>query len=317
MISESVKQEVFTPHQSNRWSLAKWIRQANQGNRLTMLLIFLPPALLIFTIFVIFPLGEAAYYGFFKWNGYGEVTNYIGLKNYERIFKHSVFSSALWNTAKIILVSLFIQLPLGLALALAIYKKGWGNNIFRLIFFLPFILAEVVAGLIWRFIFDGDYGIFPFFAGLFNQESIYVLAEKEWAFTAVLVVIIWKYFGFHMMIYIAGLQGVSEDLIEAAHLDGATPLQTIWYIKIPLIWPAIRISIFFSVLGAMQAFDIIIAMLPSGGPAHSAHSIVTYLYQFGIVRTKIGFGSAVGLVLFIISIVFAFTYQNTVMREKK
>lgn len=294
----------------------QWLKQQNQGNRLLTLLIFLPPALLLFTLFVMLPLGEAAYYSFFKWNGYGEPTRLVGLNNYVKLFTHSAFETAAWNTVKIIVVSLLVQLPLALIVALSIYKQSWSNSVFRLIFFLPYILAEVVAGLIWRFVFDGDYGMMAGVAEILGTDAWYILADREWAFSAILVVIVWKYFGFHMMIYIAALQGLSKDLIEAAKLDGASRWQTIWYVKLPLIASGIKVSIFFSILGALQAFDLIMP-LTGGGPSHSSHSLVSYLYTFGITRMNVGFGSAVGVVLFMVCVVFAFTYQNTVMKEQK
>ena len=296
--------------------LKQWWRQQNQGNRLVSLFIFLPPALLLFTIFVVMPLGEAAFYSFFKWRGYGSPDNFIGLLNYERIVGHSVFQTSLRNTMLIIVVSLVIQLPLALAAALAIYKQTWFNNVLRLIFFLPFILAEVVAGLIWRFVFDGDYGLMGSFSELMGSETIYVLADKEWALYAILLVMVWKYFGFHMMIYIAGLQSVPSDLLEAAKLDGASRWQLIRHIKVPLLWPAITVSIFFSVIGSFQAFDIIMP-LTGGGPSHATHSLVTYLYQFGMARMKVGFGSAVGVILFFICVIFAFTYRRKFMNENE
>lgn len=305
---------VQRPALTMRESILNWFRQANQNGRLTALILFLPLSIFLFTLFVILPLGEAAFYSLFKWNGFGELNTYVGTGNYQRLFDHNVFGVSIWNTIKIILVSLAIQLPLGLVLALCIYEKSWANNVFRLIFFLPYILAEVVAGLIWSFVYDGDYGILAHFTTMLNMDSLYLLANKEWAFNAVLVVIVWKYFGFHMMIYIAGLQGVPKDLIEAAKIDGASRWQVIRFVKVPLIIPAIILSVFFSVLGALQTFDLIVP-LTGGGPSNSSHTIVSYLYQFGITRMKIGFGSAVGVTLFIFCVIFAFTYKRTMMQR--
>ncbi len=296
-----------------------WKKTRFQSNirtsRYISVLILLPPALLLFTMFVAFPLIEAGYYSFFKWNGYGSPTEYVGITNYTRMLKHSVFSIALWNTLKIIVVSLTIQLPIALFVALAIYKKTWTNNIFRLVFFLPYILAEVATGLVWTFVYDGDAGVIKLFTNLIGIEPLYLLGQKETVFLAILVVIVWKYIGFHMIIYIAGLQSVPEELIEAAQIDGASPWQIIRYVKIPLIMPSIRVSVFLSIIGGLQAFDIVIPLATGGGPAQAGNTLVTYLYLFGIVRMKIGFGSAVGLVLFIITIVFSFTYKKSVMRD--
>lgn len=315
-MSEKLAGAISEPQESGFTRFTSWLKEKNHGNRLLTLLFFLPPALLLFTTFVILPLGEAGYYSFFKWNGYGEPTKFVDFDNYIRLFKHGAFETAAWNTGKIILVSLVIQLPLALIVALSIYKQSWSNSVFRLIFFLPYILAEVVAGLIWRFVFDGDYGMMAGIAESLGTDPWYILADRDWAFTAILVVIVWKYFGFHMMIYIAALQSVPKDLIEASKLDGASKLQTIFHVKIPLIASGIKVSIFFSILGALQTFDLIMP-LTGGGPSHSSHSLVSYLYTFGITRMKVGFGSAIGVVLFIACVVFAFTYQNTIMKDQQ
>jgi len=271
--------------------------------------LFLPPALLLFTIFVVLPIGEAAFLGFFKWNGYGEVTNFIGLKNYERLIGNRVFKSALFNTGLVIAVSLLVQLPLALGMALFLAQKVRGAYLFRTIFFLPFILAEVATGLIWRFLYDGEFGLVAAIWGALGAEAPFVLAERELAMYAIMAVVVWKYFGFHMMIYIAGLQNIPRDLIDAARVDGATRWQITRYVTLPLLKPTIMISVFFAVLGSLQLFDLVMP-LTGGGPSNSTHTIVTYLYTFGIVRLRIGFGSAVGVVLFFICLAFALMYRR-------
>jgi len=183
-----------------------------------------------------------------------------------------------------------------------------------MIFFLPYVLADVAAGLIWRFVFDGDYGLASGIASLFGAPPIYLLADKNWAFTAVLIVIVWKYFGFHMMLYIAGLQSLDQSLLEAAKMDGASAVQRFWHITLPLLGPMIRLSVFFSVVGALQLFDMIVP-LTGGGPFDTTNTMVSYLYYFGITRMRVGFGSAVGVVLFLICVTFAFGYRRLIMRD--
>lgn len=284
------------------------------GGRLTAVVLFLPPALLLFTIFVILPMGEAAWYSLYRWDGYGTPTDYMGLRNYERLFNHRAFTSALVNNGLIILVSLLVQLPLALAMAVILANRIPGAVFFRLVFFLPFVLAEIAAGLIWRFVYDGDYGLIAEIARWFGYESAHVLAERQWAMYAILGVIVWKYFGFHMMIYIAGLQAIPASLFEAARIDGASRWQVLRYVTLPSLGPTIRLSVFFAVIGSLQLFDLVMPMT-KGGPSDSTQTMVTYLYSFGMMRMDIGFGSAVGVVLFVICVVFAFTYKRTAMRH--
>jgi raffinose/stachyose/melibiose transport system permease protein len=150
--------------------------------------------------------------------------------------------------------------------------------------------------------------------GWVGGPPVHLLADRELAIYGVLAVVVWKYFGFHMMIFIAGLQGISRDYYEAARIDGATRTQILRYVTLPMLAPTIRLSIFFAVLGSLQLFDMIVP-LTNGGPSDSTQTLVTYLYNFGVVRMRIGFGGAIGVVLFLICVVFAFTYKRTAMRH--
>ena len=289
------------------------LQKAWHDGRLSAVLLFLPPALVLFTLFVTLPLIEAGGYAGYKWSGYGDPTEWIGGRNFELLTKHSVFHRSLMNTIWVIAASCLIQIPLALSLALMIYRKNWSNTAFRLIFFVPYILAEVATGLIWSFVFDGDYGISAMAAEMMGTEPIFPLSDRTWAFPVVLFVVVWKFFGFHMMIFIASLQGIPEDLTEAARIDGARPGQITWFVKLPLLKPAIAVSVFFAVIGSLQLFDLIVP-LTNGGPSNTTHTIVSYLYTFGLARLKVGFGSAVGIVLFGLSVLFAILYRNTAMR---
>ena len=269
---------------------------------------------MLFTIFVAMPMIEAGWYSFFNWNGYGRPEKFIGLKNYGYLLNSAPFARALFNNALIVVVSLFLQLPLALGAAILLANRFPGAVWFRMIFFMPYVLAEVAAGLIWRFVFDGDYGLISSITAMFGAPPFYLLADRTWAFSAILIVIIWKYFGFHMMLYIAGLQGIDKSLLEAAEMDGANAFQRFRYVTLPLLGPMIRLSIFFSVVGALQLFDVVVP-LTGGGPFDTTNTLVSFLYYFGITRMRVGFGSAVGVVLFLICVGFAVGYQRWFMRD--
>jgi raffinose/stachyose/melibiose transport system permease protein len=292
------------------------IRVLFSDSRFTTVLIMLPPALVLFSLFVVLPLIDATYYSFFKWNGYGSPSEFVGFENYDRALGHSVFLSSLKNTLIVLVVSIVIQMPLALALAIAVYKNSWLNSFFRLIFFVPFILAEVATGLIWSFVFDGNTGIAAGIANSLGTDPYFILSDKSMAFYAIMIVLVWKYFGFHMMIYIAALQSVPSEMIEAARIEGAKRFQVIRYVLIPQIKPALIVSGFFAIIGSLQLFDIIIP-LTGGGPSNSTHTIVSYLYSFGLTRLKMGFGSAVGVMLFVAAVGIAIFYQRKMNKEVK
>ncbi|MFT4002627.1 MAG: sugar ABC transporter permease [Rhizobium sp.] len=282
--------------------------------RMPVILLFLPPALLLFTIFVILPMGEAAWYSFYRWNGYGPPTEFVGLRNFQVLFKNGAFLTSLKNNALIIVVSIAVQVPLAIWLATMLANRIRGVVLFRLIFFLPYVLAEVAAGLIWRFVYDGDYGLFAAIAHVLGTATPYVLADKDLAMYAVLGVIVWKYFGFHMMLFIAGMQSLDKSVLEAAEIDGATGWQKFRYVTLPLLGSTLRLSVFFAVVGSLQLFDMIMP-LTGGGPFNSTQTMVTFLYNFGVTRMQVGLGSAVGVVLFVICVTLAFGYKRIFMRN--
>ncbi len=280
------------------------------------LLVFLPPSLILFSVFVVLPMVDAATFSFFNWNGYGPITNFVGFDNYVDVVTHRNFGTAVRNSLIVVAVSLLIQLPLAMWAALALSERGVSINVLRTIFFVPFMLAEVAAGLIWKFVYDGNYGLLPIVGDALGVEMPFVLADKFWVIPAIMLVITWKYFGFHMMIFIAGLQSIPAEVIEAARLDGVKKWQIVRHIKLPMVRSAIVISVFFAITGALQLFDIIIP-LTNGGPSHTSHTIVTFLYQFGILRMKLGFGGAVSVILFIACVLVALAYRRILFRSEQ
>ncbi len=283
-------------------------------SRTKAVLLLLPPSLLLFTVFVALPLVDAGYYSLFKWNGYGTPTDFVGLDNFRQVLTDGIFWRAVLNTLTIVGVSLFIQLPMALGLALLVYEKTPANTLFRLVFFAPFILAEVASGLIWSFVFDGNTGVAAAVSTAMGTDPIFILADRTWAFAAITLVVVWKYFGFHMMVYVAALQSVPKELLEAARIEGAGRWQVVRHVQVPLIRSAIGVSAFFAIVGSLQLFDVVIP-LTNGGPSNTTHTIVTYLYTFGLTRTRIGFGSAVGVILFISAVGIAIFYQRQSSKE--
>ncbi len=289
--------------------------RSDGSGKLTTLVLFLPPALMLFTLFVVLPIGEAAWYSGFNWNGFGVPVNWIGLDNYRFVFGHKAFATAFKNNLLIIAVSLLVQLPLALALAIILADRFRGAVALRMVFFLPYILAEIATGLIFSFVYDGDYGLLAAIYRVFGAEAPHLLASSTTAFPAILLVIVWKYFGFHMMLFIAALQGMDRNMVEAARIDGATRWQVLRFIVIPTLYPTIRLSVFFAIVGSLQLFDLVMP-LTRGGPADSSHTMVSFLYNFGVTRMRVGFGSAVGVILFVVCVTFAFGYKRWIMRDE-
>lgn len=280
------------------------------------IILFLLPSLVLFVVFVLVPVIQAAHYSLYKWNGLDALDDYIGLKNYQALFNDPVFVQAIKNNFLIAILSLLLQLPAAIALALLINRKLPGRTFFRTVFFLPYVLAPVVIGLIWAFIYNPQNGLIT---GLLHQFSPLTvppayLADRNTVLYAVFAAITWEFFGFHLVLYMAGLQNIPEDVIEAARVDGANPWQVIRYVTLPLLGSTIRLSAFLSILGSLQYFDLIYVMT-FGGPVNASQVMAMYQYHFGLQEFRLGYGSAVGVVMFGLCFIFALLYQRLVMRQ--
>ena len=277
---------------------------------------FLLPAAIVYIGLVLLPVVQAIYYSFFRWNGLGPLENFTGLANYGRALSDRVFLGALSHNLQLVVLSLVIQLPLALGLALLIREIGRGRALFRTIFFLPVVLSEVISGVIWNFIYRPEGGLVNTLlqAIMPGVAETALLAEPKTVLYALFVVITWKFFGYHMILYIAGLQNIPVEIEEAAQIDGCSRLQALRYITIPLLGNTIRLTIYLSVLGSLQFFDLIWIMT-TGGPVSASDTMATYLYKFGFQRFQLGYGSAVAVIMFLICFGFSLLYQRVAMRR--
>lgn len=295
-------------------SVSAEMRRARQQKALLITLFFLPGFAMLF-LFVIAPVIQAGYYSFYKWNGLGPLENFVGFDNYQRALTHQVFQRALLHNIMIMVLSLTLQLPLAMFLALILVrgKLRW-QRLWRAIFFIPFVFSEPITAYIWLFVYHPHSGlvnsIFTLIPGFENQAW---LGNRSTVLYALFFVITWKYFGLHMLLYMAGLQNINTDIEDAARVDGATEEQVLRFVTLPMMLPTIQLSAFLSILGSLQVFGIVLLMT-EGGPAYASELIVTYIYKFGLQRLNLGFGSAASVILFLIALVFSIGYQRTVMR---
>jgi raffinose/stachyose/melibiose transport system permease protein len=277
--------------------------------------LFLLPALALYTIFVLIPIVQAAHFSLYHWNGLTPLTQFVGLANYQYALADPVFLKALVHNILIIVLSVTIQIPFSLGIALMLNRRFAGRWLFRLLFFAPYVIAEVIAGVVWRLILQPD-GLAQGALDSVGLGALYQpwLASPQTVLWALFVIISWKYFGFHMIIMLAGLQGIPQELEEAAAIDGASRRQSIRYVTLPLLGPTIRVSIFLSIIGALQLFDLV-WVTTGGGPADASNTMATYLVDHGFERFQLGYGSAISVILFVICLVVALSYQRFVMRR--
>ncbi|MBQ3429369.1 MAG: sugar ABC transporter permease [Mogibacterium sp.] len=281
------------------------------------IIIFLLPALILFCGVLIAPIGASGYFSFFDWNGFTEKT-YIGLSNYKELFTSDSigFMKALGNSLLLAVLSVFLQLPLALALALVLGKKIKGERAFLSVYFMPVLISTVVIGQLWLKIYNPDYGVLNVAlraVGLDNLAHIW-LGDKATALGAVFVPILWQYVGYHMLLLYAGVKSVPPELREAAMLDGATDGQVNRYIVLPYIKPIIKISVIFAVTGSLKSFDLIY-VLTNGGPLHATEVPSTLMISMLFLRNRYGMGSTIAVLLIVLCFAFALLI-NFVFKEE-
>jgi raffinose/stachyose/melibiose transport system permease protein len=283
------------------------------GRKWLEIALFAGPALIVFVGFVILPVVLAAVYSFFNWNGLGPLERFIGLDNYVRALTDPLFLKSIGNNFTIVVLSLLIQGPLAIIVALLLNRRMRGRTIIRAAIFVPYVLAEVIAGLSWKLLLSPRGGVNAFLEsiGLGDLAQPW-LAQPDTALWVMFGILTWKYLGFAILLMLAGLQGVPEELSEAAAIDGASWWKIQWHITIPLLGPTIRIWAFLSIIGSLQLFDMV-WVTTKGGPVGTTSTMATYMIQYG--QGNPGYGSSVAVILFLISLVIAVLYQRHAMRR--
>lgn len=262
---------------------------------------FLFPSYIVFIVFIFFPLVYSFYLSFFKYSllSYGSA-KFIGLENYIKLIHDSIFWVSLKNTFIFTLGTVIPSMAIGLFFAVILNEKLKLRNFFRTAYFIPVVTSLVAASIIWSLVLDSTD------AGLVNALLLKLgiapqawLSSSRWALFSVIVMNIWKNAGYVMLIYIAGLQGIPNQLYEAISIDGAGGLGKFFYITLPLLKPTTSFVFTTSMIGAFQVFTPVYIMT-GGGPGYSSNTIVNYLYQRGFQDFKMGYASTIAYALFLI-----------------
>ncbi|WP_122261363.1 carbohydrate ABC transporter permease [Ornithinimicrobium cerasi] len=277
---------------------------------------FTAPALLLFAVFVVWPILRAVQFSVYRWKGFGPLVDFVGLQNYVSVLTDDVFTGAVGHNLLIVVLSILVQLPLGLAIALLLNRRMRGQGVLRTIIFVPYVLSEVIAGVVWFQLLQPGRGVVETLLGTVGLEGPFqgFLGTPELAMPTLIVVLTWKYVGLAVLLFLAGLQGVPAELSEAAQIDGATWWQTQWRVTIPLLGPTIRMWAFLSMIGSLQLFDMV-WILTGGGPANATTTMATFLVNEGTKRQNYGIAAAASVVLFVIALVMALLYQRFVLRR--
>lgn len=271
-------------------------------NRLILVLFTVPAVLLYFTLFL-FPIFSSLYYSLYDFNLLKNKMTFIWLNNYIELFTNTrLFTTALTNNIKFTVFVLVFQVLFSFSLALLLFSKIKGSNFFKALFFYPVVLSSVAITFIWIFLCDSNYGTINSILkvlglGILQQDW---LGDPKISLYVVALCYIWQHVGFHMVIFLAGLQNIPVDMYEVAKMEGARFFQQLRFVTLPMIMPAATISIVLTTVGSFKLFDLIYLMT-GGGPYQTTEVLAKVIYTYAFEYQRVGFGSAVSVVLLLVT----------------
>lgn len=277
--------------------------------------VFLLPTAVLFLIFTVVPFIMAFYLSFFEYNLL-EVGESVGFEYYRTAFSNTEFMKSFLN----ILIYAVMYVPSIIIISLLAAVLGnselFGSKAMRIIFYLPCITGSIATAYVWRWMFDVDSGVFNGILGMFGlPESQWLSSRSYLVMVCVVMVSVWSGIGNNMLIFLAALKGVSPELYEAAKLDGANKMQTLWYITVPSIAPTMYFITTMSIIGAFQMFDLVYAMVPSNSMEWGRTPVVM-IYEIGFTRFRGGLGTAMSIILFAVIMVVTFLFQRVAKEDK-
>lgn len=293
------------------------MKQFWKNNQLTLApILFLLPGAVMFLIYVIIPIFQSLSISFYEWDGLGEKT-WVGMANYVELFDDDAFYTSLKNNV-IWLVFYMLSIPLGLFIALFLNQTVRGIRIYKSLFFFPFVISQVVVGLVFTWFYAPHDGLMNVALGWFGIDSIAVLGDERFVTFGIIIAGLWPQTAYCMILYLTGLNAVDPEQIEAGRLDNAKGLRMLWHIILPQLKPATFIAIVVTVIGALRSFDLI-SIMTDGGPYGSSRVLAFYMYEQALSEYgfRMGYGSAIAVVLFLIMMVYITFFLTRMYRDER
>ena len=273
-------------------------------------LVFLLPALIMFVIYVIYPIVQSIRLSFYDWDGLGDMT-YIGLENYYELFDSEEFWTAIKNNI-LWLVFYMLSPVAGLFIALYLNQKVFGIRLVKSLFFFPFVISLVVVGLVFSWFYDPSFGLLAKILG----EAIPVLSDERYVTYGIIFAGLWPQTAYCMILYLTGLNNVNPEQIEAARIEGAKGWNMLRHVILPQLRPATFIAIVVTVIGALRSFDLI-SVMTAGGPFGSSTVLAYSMYEHSITNFRVGYGAAIAVVLFLIMMVYITYFLTRMIRDER
>jgi multiple sugar transport system permease protein len=277
--------------------------------------LFLAPGALMFVVYVIIPIFQSIWISFFDWDGLGEAV-WIGTANYVELVDDDSFYVSLKNNV-IWLVLYMLALPLGLFIAIFLNQTVTGMRIYKSLFFFPFVISQVVIGLMFSWFYAPNFGLFYLLIEWVTGSGIAILAEPDLVTYGIIAAGLWPQIAYVMILYLTGLNNVAPDQIEAARLDGAKGLKMLWYVVLPQLRPATFIAVVVTVIGALRSFDLV-SIMTDGGPFGSSRILSFFMYEQALSEYgyRMGYGAAIAVVLFAIMMIFISSFIWKMWRDE-
>lgn len=266
--------------------------------------VFLFPVLFFLAVYLLYPIIATFINSLHQWNGISAEKTFLGLTNWIKLIRDSNFWKAALNNVKIMVLSLVIQMPIGILLATYLDAVGKKGNAFKAIWFLPMLMSSVAIGYLFRYALATNGGLITSISQLFGGGKVDLLGNQKTALYAVIGVICWQFIPFYMVYYMAGYSSISTDVYEASILDGATRGQYVRHVALPLLVPTIRSAVILSLIGSLKYFDLVYVMT-GGGPSNATELMATYMYKQSFVTFNMGYGSTIAAGMFILITLFA------------
>jgi multiple sugar transport system permease protein len=296
---------------SGRWNqrtLAPWL--------------FLAPGLFMFTVYVLWPIVQSITLSFYDWDGLynqdGDFTGtFVGMGNYAELMTDPAFETSLWNNLKW-LVLYMAALPIGLFIAIFLNQTVTGIRLYKSLFFFPFVISQVVVGLMFAWFYAPNFGLFYLLTEAITGDGTAILADPDLVTYGIIAAGLWPQIAYVMILYLTGLNNVAPDQIEAARLDGAKGWRMLWYVVLPQLRPATFIAVIVTVIGALRSFDLV-SIMTAGGPFGSSRVLSYYMYEkaLGEYGFRMGYGAAIAVVLFAIMMIFISGFIWKMWRDER
>ena len=278
--------------------------------------LFLAPGIFMFLVYVIIPIFQSINISFYEWDGLGEAT-YIGFDNYIELIDDEAFYTSLKNNV-IWLILYLLAIPAGLFVALFLNQTVTGIRIYKSLFFFPFVISQVVVGLVFSWFYDPSYGLMNIILMALGADAIPVLADEKYVTYGIIAAGLWPQTAYCMILYLTGLNSVDPEQIEAARLDNARGFKMLWYVILPQLRPATFIALVVTVIGALRSFDLI-SIMTDGGPWGSSQVLAFYMYEqaFSEYGFRMGYGAAIAGGLFLIMLFYISGFLWKMYRDER